>query len=125
MSGRSPEYAKHISFIELLDVPTTGRTESKVFWDLFNVEHGKRLDQLIYEGATRLVLLSKSLTDNYMCRAKKKFGIFPWLPDQFSLGEMKRIQDTVIYGAPHFSSTNYKKIVFQELGAVIHNNCDR
>jgi hypothetical protein len=70
-------------------------------------------------------MLSRSLTENYMRKAYKKWHFFQWLPGQFQLGEMKRVGETVIYGAPHFSSTQYKKEVFEELGVFIRDFCDR
>ena len=68
-----PEYARHISFIELLDVPTTGRTEWSRFWEIFNIDHARRIDELVTSGVPRLVLLSKSLVSNYMAHANKKW----------------------------------------------------
>jgi hypothetical protein len=123
--GLTPDYAGQISFIELLDVPTTGRTENDQFWDLFSQEHAKRIDDLVRDRSPRLVMLSRSLTENYMRKAYKKWHFFQWLPGQFQLGEMKRVGETVIYGAPHFSSTQYKKEVFEELGVFIRDFCDR
>jgi hypothetical protein len=118
------DYAQHVSFIELLPVPTIGRTADERFWDLFDVEHARRIDRLVATGEPRLVILSKSLVSNYMLRAKKTRPVFAWVPDEFRFGEMKRIGDTIIYGAPHFSSTRYEKGVFATLGNRLRKYCD-
>ena len=117
--GLTPEYASHISFVELLDVPTTGRTEWAELWKLFEIDHARRIDALVARGERRLIILSKSLVSNYMANAQKKWPIFEWLPEKFALGEMDVIGDTIVLGAPHFSSTTYKKAVFEDLGSRI------
>jgi hypothetical protein len=117
------DYARHVSFIELLPVPTTGQTNRKRFWELFDVEHAARIDRLVTTGAPRLVILSKTLSQ-YMLQAKKTRKVFGWLPDRFHLGEMKRVGETTIYGAPHFSSTTYEKKVFATLGDRLRQYCD-
>jgi hypothetical protein len=122
--GLTSGYAPHISFIELLDVPTTGRTERAEFWQLFEVGHARRIDELASKGERRLIVLSKSLVSNYMAHARKKCSVFEWLPEEFTLGEMKSVGDTIVLGAPHFSSTTYKKEVFHELGDRIRAFCE-
>lgn len=119
-----PEFAPNISFIELLDRPTTGRTEWDAFWSFFNIQHARKIDRLVETGEPRLVLVSQSLVSRYMSRAKKTHSVFSWLPEEFSLGPLKTIGKTTIWGAPHFSSTNYKKYVFEELGDTIRQFCN-
>lgn len=118
-----PEFAQHISFVELLDVPTIGRTESSVFWELFNANHARKIDALVKSGSPRMILLSKTLASNYMAEAKRMHDVFDWLPSEFRLGKMATIGKTVIFGAPHFSATTYKKEVFHELGDQIREFC--
>lgn len=117
------EFAPHISFVELLDIPTTGRTQWGEFWQLFSKTHARRIDRLISSGDRRLVLVSQSLMARYMSHAKRTLSVFPWLPKVFELGPLIRIGDTIILGAPHFSSTTYKKVVFEELGDTIRRFC--
>ena len=117
--GLPAEYARHISFIELLDMPTTGRTEQAEFWRLFSKKHAHRIDALVDRGDRRLIILSKSLVSNYMAIARKRWPIFEWVPEEFALGEMDVIGETIVLGAPHFSSTTYKKEIFEELGSRI------
>jgi len=59
--GLSPEFAEHVSFVELLNVPTTGRTMESVFWDLFDPGYARRLVDLQTDGSRRLVILSGSV----------------------------------------------------------------
>ena len=122
--GLSAEYARHISFIELLDLPTTGRTEKAEFWRLFRAEHARRIDALVARGERRMIILSKSLVSNYMAYARKRWPVFEWVPEHFALGQLGLIGETVVVGAPHFSSTTYKKEVFQDLGRNIRSFCE-
>lgn len=117
--GLTAEYARHVSFIELLDIPTTGRTEQSEFWRLFRDEHASRIDALVARGERRMIILSKSLASNYMAYARKRWPVFEWVPEEFSLGEMVVVGETIVLGAPHFSSTTYKKEIFEELGSCI------
>lgn len=120
--GLESDFADKISFIELLPFPTTGRTESFRFWELFDLEHAAKIDQLVTEGDKRMVLLSSSLC-KYMAKALKVHRVFEWLPSKFSLGQMAKIGNTSIYGAPHFSSTTYKKTYFENVGRDIRDFC--
>ena len=72
----TPDHAKHISFIELLPVPTTGNTQEQRFWKLFDGDHAARIDRLIGTGTPRVVVLSKTLLTNYMLPAKRTRGVF-------------------------------------------------
>ena len=54
-----------------------------------------------------------------MAHARKKCSVFEWVPEEFALGEMNDIGGTILLGAPHFSSTTYKKDVFEDLGTYI------
>ena len=121
--GLDSSYADHISFVELLPIPTTGRTEVATFWELFDTQHAKRIDDLIKLSCRRMILLSSSVMSDKMRTAAKRFGVFDWLPAGFRLGEMDRIGSTVIYGAPHFSSTQYKRRVFEGVGEDIRTFC--
>ena len=96
-------YAHRISFIELIPHPTTGRTEEATFWSLFDASHAARIDALMYEGKRKLIILSSSVMRK-MEKAKRSLGVFQWLPESFRIGEMKKIEQTIIFGAPHFSS---------------------
>ncbi len=118
------EHASHVSFLELLDRPTTGRTEWKSFWSLFNVDHARHIDDLVNTGGPRLILVSQSLVSRYMRHARKEHSVFAWLPREFALGQLDRVGKTIIWGAPHFSSTTYEKTVFEEVGDTIRQFCE-
>lgn len=46
-------FADKVSFIELISLPTTGRTEEAVFWKLFELQH-----------AEKSILWSQTATEN-------------------------------------------------------------
>jgi hypothetical protein len=54
--GLTSDYAHHVSFIEHLPIPTTGQTDKKRFWELFDVEHARRIDRLVTAGEPRMVI---------------------------------------------------------------------
>lgn len=121
--GLGFDFSEKISFLELLPFPTTGRTDSSKFWELFDINHASKIDDLVYKGDRRIILLSSSVMKGYMFRAAKRYGVFQWLPTEFAFGEIARIGKTSIVGAPHFSSTTYKKSVFEKVGSDIREFC--
>ena len=121
--GLSPDFAEHISFVELLNVPTTGNTDRKIFWRLFNPEHAKALDTLFMNKSRCLIFLSNSVI-SYMREAKKKYQIFNWLPKHCEWGVFHQIGDTEFFKAKHFSAA----ISLDELcsmGALIRRFCSK
>lgn len=121
--GLRPSLHDQISFIELLDVPTVGSSNDQLFWELFNSEHAERIDELIQEGAPRLVLVTNKSVNLYMRKARKEFGVFQWLPRRFEYGELDRIGDTIIYGFRHFSSSQTNEYL-SDLGNIITEFCE-
>jgi hypothetical protein len=119
--GLTPEFAEHISFVELLDVPTTGRTDTKLFWQMFNVEHARRLDQLFRDGSERLVLLSNNVILR-MLDIKKRHGMFAWLPSRHGQGLIKQIGQTQVHRVMHFSAS-VSMAHLQDLGGLIRGWC--
>ena len=119
--GLKPEHAPFVSFIELLPVPTTGRTESEKLWEMFDVNHAARIDALIAAGDRRILVVSRSVL-MMMQTARKRYGVFEWAPASFKLGELAKIGDTVLWGTPHFSSAT-SKAVFRSLGEVVAGFC--
>ena len=117
--GLTPELAEHISFVELLDVPTTGRTDTKLFWQLFNVEHARRLDQLFCEGSEHLVLLSNNVILR-MLDIRKRDGLFLWLSSSNGQGLIKQIGQTQVHKVMHLSaSVSLEQL--QEIGRLIRS----
>lgn len=86
------DMAEHISFVELLDVPTIGNTGSGTqsdFLSLVNSKHLQRLDKLVTGSQHRLLLLSPSLI-NQIILVNKQMGIFDWVNHHdFSMKEKK------------------------------------
>jgi hypothetical protein len=102
--GLTAKHAEFISFIELLDVPTIGSTETKKFWELFNVDHARRLDCFLTSGEVRLILLPGSVIRN-MREANTRHGVFSWLPETVGWGKFHRIRRTNFHMVRHFSSS--------------------
>jgi hypothetical protein len=120
--GLTPDYAPKISFVELLSVPTIGSTKDKRFWELFSLNHARNLDQLFSDGKRRLVLLPKSVVDK-MAIARKRFGIFDWLPKGTGWGRIRRIGETEFYKVKHFSgSISMDEMV--SIGNLVRDHCD-
>ena len=105
--GFTPEDASRVSFIELLHVPTTGR--SRLTARDLDAGHLAALDALIRAGAPRHVFLSAGVA-----RLMRRSGRFNWLPRILPSGEvlpvLHRHESTVVHLHLHFS--NYGK--FQE-----------
>lgn len=117
----SPEFADFISFVELLDVPTVGSTAKKKFWELFNPEHAKRLDQIFTSGEKRLILLPGSVIRS-MQYANTQYGVFSWLPETIGWGNFHQIGATEFHKVRHFSSAiTTGELKF--LGRLIREHC--
>lgn len=120
--GLTPEFAEYISFVELLNVPTTGSTDRKKFWELFDLDYAKRLDRIFAGGkGPRLVLFPKSVID-YMLAAKARHGIFQWLPKKTDWGPIGRIGQTEFYKVRHFSGA-IKNEQIAEIGDLVRRIC--
>lgn len=104
--GLTKEYARHVSFVELLDIPTIGnKTENKkLFYSLINIQHLKFLDSLILSDSNKLILISSGVLQN-MCFIKSKFDIFRWLDcnEIQNSSYSKKIDSNQIQKIHHFS----------------------
>lgn len=101
--GLSPEFAEKVSFVELLNVPTTGRTTESVFWDLFDPGYVQRLVDLLTDGSRRLVVLSGSVHRTLSAAARRTSLRVPRL-DLPRVGSEQRIGRSQIVLWRHFSS---------------------
>ena len=101
--GLTPEYADDISFVELLDVPTTGRTDRKRFWDLFSFEHAETLDRLFLEGSRRLVVISRAVVE-LLHLTHQRHGLFSWADRDVKFGVFHEESETRFMKAKHFSA---------------------
>lgn len=106
----NPSYAKNISFVELLNIPTVGSagTNKKGFYNLLDREYLQNLDRIISNPRNKkVVFISRSVIDA-LVYIKKTSGLFKWLPDQKIKGDKKaqKIEnDTVcLYQVYHFSA---------------------
>ena len=119
--GLTPEFASKISFLELLNVPTTGSTEEKRFWVLFSLGHARKLDLLFQDGERRLVLLPDSVIKK-MGIARKRFGVFEWLPKEVNWSHFHEFGGTEFHKIKHFSGS-ISKIELKAIGSLIKDYC--
>jgi len=99
--GFAPEHANQVSFIELLHVPTVGRSEL-IPADL-SKEHLRMLNDAILSGSAQHIFVPQAVA-----RLMKATGQFPWLSkrhaEQFGpLGILYRHGAKVVYNHLHFS----------------------
>ncbi|MGV1100079.1 hypothetical protein ACUUL3_11820 [Thiovibrio sp. JS02] len=75
--GFGPEHASHISFVELLDVPTIGNKSENVhrFYSLVSKSHLEYLETLMLGGGNKLFLVSSGVLRN-MNKLKKIHSVF-------------------------------------------------
>ncbi len=119
--GLTPDLATDISFVELLNIPTTGSTIDKRFWELFDLDHARNLDSLFNDGARRLILLPNSVVMK-MAVARRRFSAFQWLPDKTNWGKITQIGQTEFYKVKHFSGA-ISKIEIEAIGALVKCHC--
>lgn len=99
--GFTPEEAGKVSFIELLHIPTTGR--SRLSPDDLSPGHLDFVSDSILSGTAKHVFVSDSVA-----KLMRMSGQFPWLPEhpiskQGSLGVYFDTNGTKIYKHLHFS----------------------
>ena len=119
--GLTPDFASEISFVELLNVPTTGSTNDKRFWELFSLEHAKNLDRLFQAGERRLILLPRSVVAK-MGIARKRHRVFEWLPKKANWGRIARIGKTDLHQVKHFSGS-ISNVEIREIGTLVRKHC--
>jgi len=117
----TPDFAPKISFVELLNVPTTGSTDDKRFWELFSLDHAKNLDDLFNDGERRLVLLPRSVIAK-MGIARKRFGVFKWLPKKGGRGLIGRVGQSEFHQIKHFFAS-ISNIEIQSIGDLVRQHC--
>jgi hypothetical protein len=110
--GFELEDACRVSFVELLHVPTVGR--SRLVADDLDSKHLDKLDALIRLGARRNIFLSDGVI-RLMLDSRRLLDSepFDWLPKPVSkqvLPQLHKVKETTIYQHLHFA--NYG--IFQE-----------
>lgn len=99
--GFTPEHADHVSFTELLHVPTVGRNQL-IPGDL-SPAHLTTLNHAIMNGGARHVFLPSGVL-----RIMRQSGKFPWLPssnefDKAPLRVVCKLANKAVYEHLHFS----------------------
>jgi len=106
--GLGPEYAHHISFLELLDVPTIGNKsqDREQFFKMVSLHHLQYIEELILGGGHKLFFISNGVLRDVTI-IKKTYPLFAWA--DFAAGSKnqytKIINGNKIKEIYHFSST--------------------
>jgi hypothetical protein len=99
--GFKPRHAPLVSFVELLHVPTVGR--SKLVPDDLDARHLQRVNAAIIDGRAEHVFVSAAVA-----RLMRASGVFNWLPREPSgegpLRTYHRSANRIVYSHLHFSS---------------------
>jgi len=106
--GLTSAHACHISFLELLDVPTIGNKseDRELFFDLLSLEHLRYIHSLICSGENKLFFVSRGVLRD-MARIKRSLPVFEFLnnnpcrENQYT----QTIHKNQIIEIYHFSST--------------------
>lgn len=87
---QASQHAEHISFIELLCVPTIGNKAAnmELFFDLLCQDHLKYINKLILSGGHKLFFVSKGVLDdiNKIKKIYPKQNLFSWYADDNQKG---------------------------------------
>ena len=99
--GFAPAHAGLVSFVELLNVPTVGR--SKLVAEDLAKSHLERINSAILEGAARHIFVSAGVA-----RLMRDSGVFKWLPPKpignaGGLGVLFEERGKTVYSHLHFS----------------------
>ncbi len=80
--GFNSDYAEHFSFVELLNVPTIGNTNSdrKSFYKLLNKDHLKWLESIIFSEKRKFVMVNQTLSRE-IAKISRKYGALGELHD--------------------------------------------
>lgn len=101
-------HAEHISFLEILDVPTIGNKSEnkKLFFDLVCRDHLKYIDRLVHGGGHKLFIVSKGVLDDINEIKKIYPNLFSWYAASLQGGRfLKEINGNKIKEFYHFSSS--------------------
>lgn len=105
--GLGSEYAEHISFLELLDIPTIGNKSQnkKLFYELVSQAHLEYIENLILGGGNKLFFVSNGVLKDIV-KLKKIYPVFKWLDIDASSKEQysKHIKGNKVKEIYHFSS---------------------
>ena len=106
--GLSVEQAEHISFIELLDIPTIGNKSQnkKLFYNLVSQPHLEYIENLMLGGGGKLFFISNGVMQDII-KLKKIYSVFKWINAEPKRKHqyLKTIKGNKIKEIYHFSST--------------------
>jgi len=104
----SSDHAAHISFIELLDIPTIGnKSDNKnLFWDLVSEDHLRYLDKIIQDDNEKLILIPGAIL-NDMEEMKKDYNVFDWIDysNQSKSQYSQKVNRSTVKKIYHFSAS--------------------
>jgi hypothetical protein len=102
-------YADKLSFVELLDVPTFGKTDFDKFYQLLNLNHLSNLESIFLNPSQEKTIFISRGVFHQLERIKKIYKIFNWLPElpEVKANTLSMIFETValrMYMMTHFSA---------------------
>lgn len=104
-----PEYAEHISFWELLDIPTIGNKSQDIefFYGLLSITHLKYIESLILGGGHKLFFVSSGVLRDikYIKKTHPIFTCFDFDNNRDGVKIEKLINGNKIKEVYHFSSS--------------------
>lgn len=106
--GLTAEYAEKISFVELLNCPTCGKTIYKRLIEMLDVSHLRKLDHLMLSaGGNKAVYITKGVYSK-LFDIGQEYRCFQWLPrpikfERNTLYPICEFGGTKIYVITHFS----------------------
>ncbi len=105
--GLTKQSAKHISFIELLDIPTTGVSSKKdtAFRQMLSREHLQWIENVIFSGNKKIVLLNPYFIRN-ISYLNKHFSVFMRFPKKIPPLTTLTIENITLFSCYHFSARN-------------------
>jgi len=103
-------FSEKVSFVELLDVPTVGKTNRKEFLELLNPGYIRYLENILLNNNRKKTLFISKSVLKYLESIKASHNLFAWLPSapSFRLNNICLIfenESLRIYGVTHFSAT--------------------
>ena len=121
--GLNQDHAEHVSFIELLDIPTIGNKSQNrnLFFQLVSKAHLDYLDKLMTGGGRKLFFVSNGVLKDIE-NIKKKHTAFGWL--NFKSGRTQQFSQEIngnkIQEIYHFSSSQIHTQI-DEISAAINS----
>lgn len=127
--GLGSEHAEHISFLELLDIPTIGNKSQnkKLFYELVSKSHLEYIENLMIGGGNKLFFVSNGVLKD-IAKLKRNHPVFKWLDFKIPAESQysKTIKGNRIKEIYHFSSWQIHGQISEisaEINGWIGKNC--